>query len=99
MRWLEGLGQAAISVAAASLVLWWLAGIMPEGTKPPDAFGVLRNAALTGFVLGFFVPTWYRRAVAGQAAAAQNGGANNVTPLRVPGATARAGTGEIAAQS
>lgn len=61
LRWLEGIGQAVVSILAAILVLWWLRDIRPEGDLP-NTFGVLRNAVIAGFVLGFLVPSWYRRA-------------------------------------
>jgi hypothetical protein len=72
LRWLEGAGQAIVSVLSASLVLWWLE--FPETFFCVDlnTFFVLSNAAIIGIVLGSLVPSWYRRAMSGQFADPSN---------------------------
>ena len=62
-RWLEAAMQAAVTVLAAFLVHWWLGELAAKhGEKAPPLFSVLIVSATVGFVLGFIVPTWYRRA-------------------------------------
>lgn len=77
--WLEAIGQAMASILTASLVLWWLGDIRPEGAFPGTSlcldlttFFVLSNAAIIGIVLGSLVPSWYRRAMSGQFADPSN---------------------------
>ena len=59
-RLLDGVVQGLVLTATAGLVHWWLTGLgMPERLPPfPQllviAFGI-------GFVLGFIVPSWYRK--------------------------------------
>ena len=55
-RWLEAAMQAAATALASLLVHWWL------GESAPIWYRVLIVSATVGFVLGFIVPTWYRRA-------------------------------------
>jgi hypothetical protein len=62
-RWLEAAMQAAATVLASCLVLWWLEGIAKYGGRVvPPWPRVLITTAIVGFALGFIVPTWYRRA-------------------------------------
>jgi hypothetical protein len=64
-RLLEAGIQAAVLVAAAMLVHWWLSDLgsaAPGGARIPQLISLIRVTAVIGFVLGYFVPTWYRRA-------------------------------------
>lgn len=62
-RWLEAAMQAAATALASLLVHWWLGEFATKsGAKVPPQFSVLIVSATVGFVLGFIVPTWYRRA-------------------------------------
>lgn len=61
-RFLDGVFQAAFLTMAASLVHWWLSSLSASGNfggRVPDLGTVMRNSAIVGFTLGFFVPTWY----------------------------------------
>lgn len=67
-RTLEGLGQSAVMLAAASITYAWLAQRL-DLLKPfhdykqlPPFPLVLANSAIVGFFIGFLVPTWYREA-------------------------------------
>ena len=59
LRWLEAAGQAAVTAVAAVVVI----ALLPESVPwPPDVrtSTILVNSTLTGALIGFFVPTWYR---------------------------------------
>ena len=62
-RVLDGVIQTAALVCAVSLVHWWLAGLAQTGAfsgRLPALPQLIRLSVLIGFVLGYFVPTWYR---------------------------------------
>ena len=59
-RWFEGTIQAIATLLTAGLVRWWLEGNVPVERVPP-LMSVLGISGVVGFVLGFAVPTWYRR--------------------------------------
>ena len=62
-RWLEAAMQAAVTALASLFVHWWLVDLAAGSeAEVPQLFGVLIVSATVGFVLGFVVPTWYRRA-------------------------------------
>ena len=55
--------HAVILVISAMLVHWWLTGLSANAQfsgRVPDLGSVLRVSCIIGFVLGYFVPTWYR---------------------------------------
>lgn len=55
--------QAIMLVIAAMLVHWWLTDLSVHeqfSGRVPDLGSVLRVSSIIGFVLGYFVPTWYR---------------------------------------
>jgi len=85
LRWLEAIGQAIAFMLGASLVLWWLGDLRPEG-RLPDMFGVLCNAAITGIVLGALVPSWYRQAVSRKSAHAAHDIADGASNPQAAGA-------------
>jgi hypothetical protein len=58
LRWLEGVGQAALMVGTASLVH---ALLLESGGRVPALESMLLLSAAIGFGIGFLVPTWYRR--------------------------------------
>lgn len=60
----DGIVQAAALVGAVFLVHWWLAGLVNTAKFDghlPDIVQVIRLSAVIGSVLGYLVPTWYRR--------------------------------------
>lgn len=65
-RWLrivDALLEAVVLVAAVSLVHWWLSGLVAMDNfsgRLPALSDLTRVAFLIGFVLGYFVPNWYR---------------------------------------
>ena len=81
--WLESIGQSLIFMLAASLVLWWLQGILPPN-RLPDPITVLCTSVICGFVLGYLVPSWYREARAGQSTLASNDPAAARSAIPVP---------------
>ncbi len=66
-RLADGAFQAALLMAAAALVHWWLSSLSVAGSfsgDVPDIGSVLRLSAIVGFTLGYLVPTWYRKSAA-----------------------------------
>jgi hypothetical protein len=59
LRWLEGLGQAALMAGTGWLVHFLLGEI---GGRPPALTSVLLLSAAIGFGIGYLVPSWYREA-------------------------------------
>ena len=62
-RWTEAAIQAIATTLGVCLVHWWLDSIETPDTDivVPKLTGLLRTSAIVGFILGFVVPTWYRR--------------------------------------
>lgn len=59
----NGAIQAIILVSAVSLVHWWLAGLASRDSfhgQLPPLVQLVRVSTVIGFVLGYFVPAWYR---------------------------------------
>ena len=70
----EGIFEAVLLVVAAWLVHWWLSGLSMNNRffgKVPELATVIRISGGVGFVLGYFVPKWYRlsRPASGRTAA------------------------------
>jgi hypothetical protein len=62
-RWVETLLQAAVGVVGALIVHPQLQGLcaqVPECPSPPPLVRMMLSAAVTGGVIGWFVPTWSR---------------------------------------
>jgi hypothetical protein len=59
LRWLEGLGQAALMTGTGWLVHFLL---RDSGGRLPDLPSVLLLSAAIGFGIGYLVPAWYREA-------------------------------------
>lgn len=58
IRWVEAGTQAVVAGASVSVV-YWLLPLVGSGIVPPLE-RLVTNAVLTGAVIGFCVPTWYR---------------------------------------
>ena len=62
-RWVEASLQAVVGVVGALFVRLQLEGLcaqVPECSSPPPLVRMMLSAAVTGGLLGWFVPTWYR---------------------------------------
>lgn len=60
-RWAEGVLQSIVTMLAGLFVYWWLsATLLPD--KIPNLIFLSATTLLIGFILGFHVPHWYRRA-------------------------------------
>jgi hypothetical protein len=58
-RWLEGLAMALVLTTAMYFVTRWFQDIKPVPAKAIPM--MLESASVVGFIIGFFVPTFYRR--------------------------------------
>jgi hypothetical protein len=58
LRWIEGLSQAAITAVGSAGVYWVLSQNGVAGGL--NLYRLALGALVAGFVIGFFVPTWYR---------------------------------------
>lgn len=70
LRWAEGAAAAAILAVTAVFVHSWLADIPRPDDRPlPSLKRALVFSAMVGFILGAWVPHWYRKARSAPAAA------------------------------
>ena len=62
-RWFEAALQALVGIGGALLVYVWLRDlcqIYSQNCPPPNPYRVVFMAALSGGLIGWLVPTWYR---------------------------------------
>ncbi len=66
-RWCKGVLLMLALAGAAWLAFLWLQGLYLEQQKPLPVTlsSVMRNSCIIGLVLGYFVPAWFNRSVAG----------------------------------
>ncbi|HVK98477.1 MAG TPA: hypothetical protein VM553_01630 [Dongiaceae bacterium] len=62
-RWCKAALLMAVLLTATVLVHLWLQGLYAarQKTYPIELSSLLRNSAIIGLVLGYFVPAWFRR--------------------------------------
>ena len=61
-RWAEGAVQSIITMLAGLFVHWWRSETLPPEKIIIDPISLIAITLIIGFILGFHVPHWYRRA-------------------------------------
>lgn len=65
LQWIEGGVQALAAMFSAWLIHEWFVSMNSD--RVPDLIHLLCKSGIIGFIIGFFVPTWYRQAPSQQA--------------------------------